>query len=176
MAKDPRAKVSVKTFTYPSPLDEPIPNENGPGQDRDHMIDPEVAEDKENLPWVKIRIPRSKKDIDLVAEFTASILTNDSSGGGEMGFKQRIASGNRQVFELLCEGWSFEQQYGLKPDVTSFGELDIWAGDWITNCVGDALRLGTTRDYAKKIPNSSPSPEPLPNASSSDPSPESVSQ
>lgn len=139
MAKSPFAQAKVVTYTYPEPMD--------PKKESDiEMIDPEEVGEH----WVKIRIPRSSEDVDHIADYTQSMVVMGSNGDGAK-FEQRIAHANRSAFELLVQEWSFDAECVG----SNYAKLDVWSGDWIRRCISDAVRQGTTRDYAKKTPESS---------------------
>ncbi len=130
------AKPESHTYTYPEPID---PKNERSGEltvySRDH-IDQEVIRDisdGEEAPWATIRIPRSKGDKDAIADATQAVALGTSSGTV---LQARLAQGNRAVFELLCEAWSFDAM----PSAENFGKLDVWAAAWLTACIVDAQR------------------------------------
>lgn len=160
MAKSPFAVKSYETYRYPAPLDATeIAGEKVPEallEARADLIDPEVMADNDR-PWVKLRIPRSKADLDTIADLTQSLTQLDSEGASLM---QRVARGNRGVFETLVDSWAWDRE----PNAAAFDELDLWASDWISACMADALRRGQERGYGKKkttepSDDSSPPPE-----------------
>lgn len=157
MAKSPFAEKKVETYKYPSPLDateidgEPLPE--AVVKFRADQIDPEVVEDGEEAPWIRLRIPRSKHDLDTIADLTQGLTAIEAEGAT---IKQQLARGNRGVFELISTAWSFDREC----NGAAFDDLDLWASDWISACMADALRRGQQRAYKKKETESVSSPEP----------------
>jgi len=156
MAKNPFVTPEFETYQYPAPLD--APQRDGETdvayENRLAMIDPEEAAEGH---WIKLRVPRSRDDVDKVADYSQSIVAFGDNGDGAK-LEQRISRGNRGVFELLVEGWSFDDAFGMKPTATNYAKLDLWAGDWIVACLADVGEKGTKRDYAKKTGSTSKKP------------------
>lgn len=134
-------------YVYPYPLDD--------REATSHLIDQEVLfEDPddektklshEELPWVRLRIPRSRRLVNQVAEVTQSIV---EMGGGQIRTTQPIVEANRQVFELLVAQWSLTEDV---PNGDDYDRLDRWAGAWITNCLANAMARGEDPEsFAKK--------------------------
>lgn len=167
MSKDPFAKPDLHTYKYPEPMDDPQREGELTVQyeARKESIDPEEVGEGH---WIRIRIPRSRGDVDAVADFTQSLVVLGDNGDGAK-WEQRIARGNRAVFELLVDGWSFDRE----ANGASYTELTGWSGEWVSACLADAVRKGTARDFGKRTttsseePGSSPDkpPEPVPEAS-----------
>jgi hypothetical protein len=159
--KSPFANREVETYNYPAPLD--APRKDGESQEsheaRKAKIDKEVLAEvrahakehgSEALVWIKVRIARSKGDVDAVADYTQSMVAYGTNGDGAL-LKQKIAEANRGVFGLLVEGWSFTDDPG--PD--DYGRLDKWSSDWVSACLGDAVDRGTRPDFPSSAPTSS---------------------
>jgi hypothetical protein len=146
MGKSPFAVEQTETYEYPHPLDPEV-------KDDQEKIDQEVIdgakEPGEELPWVKFRVPRSKKDVDAIGDYTQSVAVTGTNGSGAA-FEARIARGNRQVFALLCEGWSFSKD----PSAEDFDRLDLWSASWIMACVNDAIGKGSLAAGKKTEPSS----------------------
>jgi len=153
------------TFTYPAPLDkERLEGETEEAyKSRQEKIKPDEIAGKH---WIKFRVPRSRGDVDKVADLTASRVVTGDNGDG-LKYESRIARGNKGVFDLLVDSWS----WGGRPSSSDYDKLDLWAGDWVLACMAEALEQGTKRDWAEKNGGSSKKPEPSP---SELPSPEPV--
>ena len=144
-----------KTYEYPAPLDPDDHKGESDGRISDAMkINPEELDAGH---WVKFRIPASRKDVDMVADLTASRLVAGTNGDGAQ-FQQRIHHGNRGVFELLVDSWSFDAM----PSGEMYDKLTTWAGDWIIACMAEVTSLGTKRDWAEKNEGSSTTPDSSP--------------
>lgn len=144
MGKSPWAEAETHEYRYPDPLQKDAVDRFG----QTVVDEGEISEGH----WLKLRVPRSRGDQDIIADATQSVV---AFGEGDATSKQQIAQANRRVFELLVEGWSFTDR---TPTGDDYARLDDWSGNWVTACLADAMARGTVRDWGKEIANSSPKP------------------
>lgn len=160
------------TYKYPDPFDAAKEDETAEQLAAKGADDPDIlrrikADEVDVDHWVTIRIPRSSRDVDGVADATQSMVVLGDNGDGTR-FEQRIAHGNASVFERLVEAWSFDAE----PNAANYERLTLWAGDWVRACLADAIKQGTTRDFVKKTKVSSPQLASSPSSSVSSQEPE----
>jgi hypothetical protein len=90
--------------------------------------------------WLELRLELSKGESDRLRDLTASYrLPADQVGTADAGsveIRQRIAEGNRALFEFLAVAWSL-------PDELSgagYAALDEESGRWVDECIETVLR------------------------------------
>ena len=131
--KSPFADKTTHKYVYPAPLSAEQKDARSVFNQR--FIDPEVMDsiekDGEQAPWIRLRLPLSKRLRDGMAEAGQTVLM----AGGE-GLVQAVplAEANRRAFTLLTDSWSFDDE----PTGEKFGDLDLWASNWIQACIVDA--------------------------------------
>ena len=125
MPKDPMAPQETVTYTFSEHPDV-----------QEHKEAYGLTDEDIDGIWIKLRIPRSKGDVQQIAELTQSIV---SFGEGEPTTRQRIREGGTGVFVLLAEEWWYKPG---KPTGEEFERLDRWCAAWVDWCLGDAMAKG----------------------------------
>lgn len=152
MAKDPMAPRDEVTYTF---ADHP----NIEGDDGFKAIYGLTDEDIDGI-WLRLRIPRSKGDVQQIAELTQSIV---SFAEGEPTTRQRIRAGSIGVFDLLAVQWWYSKE---KPTGEQLEGFDRWASAWVDWCVADAMAKG--RGIVEKKLDSPVTPDDSPASSEAD--------
>jgi hypothetical protein len=133
LMKSPFADKTTHRYVYPAPLDAEQKRSGSVFNGR--FIDPEVTDsiekDGEEAPWIRLRLPLSKRLRDGLAEAGQMVL---QAGGEGLVQATPLAEANRRAFTLLIDSWSF----GEEPTGEQFGDLDLWASNWIQACIVDA--------------------------------------
>ena len=98
--------------------------------------------------WLELRLELTKGEADRLRDLTASYrLPADVIGTADAAsveIRQRVAEGNRALFEFLAIAWSLEDD----PTGAAYATLDEDSGKWVDECIATVLR--ERRERAEK--------------------------
>jgi hypothetical protein len=99
--------------------------------------------------WLELRTALTKGDHDTIQDLNshyripASTFTGEATVDPDAGVEVRTNAKqiNRTLFELLAVAWSLEEPISAM----AYDTLDGPSGEWVDNCVAEAIALGRGR-------------------------------